>query len=89
MENLTRNPNLSSELGYTIKMSRKIAEICREISLNFHSFYYVIFHFTKKKFCFSAGLLFFPYSQPLEIPRKMGFGSVPLKQHRRKCEKTR
>ena len=39
------------------------------------------FPFYKKKFCFSAGSLIFPYSQPLEIPRKMGFGGVPLKQH--------
>ena len=25
--------------------------------------------------------LFFPYSQQLEEPRKIGFGGVPLKQH--------
>ena len=34
MENLTRNPNLSSELGYKIKKIRKIAEICRKIKKN-------------------------------------------------------
>ena len=34
----------------------------------------------KKKFYFSAGTLFFPYSQPLEVPRKMSFGGVLLKQ---------
>ena len=39
------------------------------------------FPFYKQKFCFSAGSLLFPYSEPLEIPRKMGFGDVPLKQH--------
>ena len=46
---------------------------------------------TKKseKFCYTvtyvkilfSRLLFFPYSQQLEEPRKIGFGGVPLKQH--------
>ena len=39
------------------------------------------FPFYKNKFCFSAGSRFFPYSQQLEEPRKMGFGGVPLIQH--------
>ena len=39
------------------------------------------FTFYKNKFCFSARLLFFPYCQQLEEPRKIGFGGVPLKQH--------
>ena len=38
------------------------------------------FPFYKKKCCFSARTLFFPYSQPLEVPRKIGFGGVLLKQ---------
>ena len=39
------------------------------------------FPFYKNKFCFSARLLFFPYSQQLEEPRKIDFGGVPLKQY--------
>ena len=39
------------------------------------------FSFYKNKFCFSARLLIFPYSQQLEEPRKIVFGGVPLKQH--------
>ena len=39
------------------------------------------FPFYKNKFCFSARLLFFSYSQQLEEPSKIGFGGVPLKQH--------
>ena len=39
------------------------------------------FPFYKNKFCFSAGLLFFPYLQQLEVPKNMGFGGVPVKQH--------
>ena len=37
--------------------------------------------FYKNMFCFSVGSLFFPYSQQLELPRKMDFGGVPLKQN--------
>ena len=44
-----------------------------------HVKYY--FPFYKNKFCFSAMSLFFPHSQLLEEPRKIGFGGVPLKQH--------
>ena len=33
----------------------------------------------KNKLCFSARLLFFPYSQQLEEPRKIGFGGMPIK----------
>ena len=41
------------------------------------------FPFYKNKFHFSAiRSLFFPYFQQLEEPRKIGFGGVPLKQHR-------
>ena len=40
------------------------------------------FPFYKNNFVFQpAGSLFFPYSQQLEEPIKMGFGGVPLKQH--------
>ena len=39
------------------------------------------FPFYKNKFCFSASLLFSPYSQLVEEPRKKCFGGVPLKQH--------
>ena len=39
------------------------------------------FPFYKNKLCFSARLLFFPFSQRLEEPRKIGFGGAPLKQH--------
>ena len=50
------------------------------------------FPFYKNTFCFSAGSLFFPYSQQLEEPRKLGFGGVPLKpnigENARKLVKT-
>ena len=39
------------------------------------------FPFYKNNFCFSARSPFFPYSQQLEEPRKIGFGGLPLKQH--------
>ena len=41
--------------------------------------YYFLFY--KNKFCFLARSLFFPYSQQLEEPRKIGFVGVPLKQY--------
>ena len=39
------------------------------------------FPFYENNFCFSARSPFFPYSQQLEEPRKIGFGGLPLKQH--------
>ena len=48
----------------------------------------ILISILQKKFCFSAGSLFFAYSQPLEVSnRKMGFGGVSLKQ--RSCENAR
>ena len=35
----------------------------------------------KNKFFFSAGSIFFPYSQHVKVPIKTGFKDVPLKQH--------
>ena len=84
MWNLMRNPNLSSELGYKVKKSRKITEICQKTCKNIAKFSLIskcYLPFYKNKFYISAGSLFFPYFQQLEVPKKMGFGGVPLKQH--------
>ena len=83
MYNLMRNPSISSELGYKIKKSRKIAEICRKTSKNIAKFLLILkcyFPFYKNKFFISAGSLFFQYSQHLKVPRKVGFEGVPLKR---------
>ena len=37
------------------------------------------FPFYKNKFGFSAGSIFFPYSQHVKVPIKTGFEGVPLK----------
>ena len=78
-----RNLNLSSELGYKIKKSRKTQRSVGKPVQNIAkssliSKCYLPFH--KNKFGFSAGSIFFPYfHEHVKVPIKTGFEGVPLK----------
>ena len=77
-----RNPNLSSELGYKIKKRRKTQRSVVKLVKNIAKFSLIskwYFPFYKNKFGFSAGSIFFSYSQHFKVPIKTGFKGVPLK----------
>ena len=57
--------------------------------LKYSYFTKLLLPFYKNKFYFSAVSRFFPYSQQLKEPRKMGLGGLPLTTYWKKREKTR
>ena len=77
-----RNPNLSSELDYKIKKSRKTQRSVEKLVTNIAKFSLIskcYLPFYKNKFGFSAGSIFFSYSQHVKVLIKTGFEVVPLK----------
>ena len=77
-----RNPNLSPELGYNIKKSRKTQRSVGKQVKHIAKFSLIskfYFPFYKNKFGFSAGSIFFSYSQHVKVPIKTGFEGVPVK----------
>ena len=77
-----RKPNMSSELCYKIKKSRKTRRSVGKLEKNISKFSLIskcYFPFYENKFGFSAGSIFFPYFQHVKVPIKTGFEGVPLK----------
>ena len=80
MQDLMRNPNLSSELGYNTKKSRKTQRSLGKQVKNIAKFSLIskcYFPLYENMFDFSAGSRFFSYSQHVKGPIKTGFEGAP------------